>query len=204
MTARLPRPSVSGAFDLVSRVYDLDVVQRVGYRANHDAVLAALAGHGPDRVLDVGCGTGILAARIREELRPALVVGCDASEGMLEKARARTREVRWVQGAAERLPLEDGAVDAAVTTEAFHFFDQPRALRELRRVLEPGGCLVVAVIAPRVPTAAFTRNAPARWPTPRETRRMLEEAGFAVRAQRPVHPRLGLLSPGVATVAIRA
>jgi ubiquinone/menaquinone biosynthesis C-methylase UbiE len=52
--------------------------------------------------------------------------------------------VQWLRGPAEQLPFDDGALDAIVTTSAFHFFDQPAALREFRRVLASGG-LVDAV-----------------------------------------------------------
>jgi ubiquinone/menaquinone biosynthesis C-methylase UbiE len=193
-------PSVVRSFDWISQVYDNPVVQRFVYRANHDAVLSALRAHGATRVADVGCGTGILAARIERELHPEVVYGCDPSPGMLEKARARSGAVRWLQGAAEVLPLDAGAVDAVVTTEAFQFFDQPAALREFRRVLEPQGHVVVAVISPAVPIPGLVLDRiPARWRTPAGMRRLLEETGFEVIRQR----RLRLIGPGVATVAIK-
>jgi ubiquinone/menaquinone biosynthesis C-methylase UbiE len=198
------RPAVVRAFDVISRLYDLGALQRLVYRANHDAVLGELRRIGAQRVLDVGCGTGILATRIQQVLRPERVIGCDPSEGMLDKARARSGDVRWVHGSAERLPLEDGAVDAVVSTEAFQFFDQAAALREFHRVLEPGGSLVLAVITPPVPTGALTRGAAARWRTRGELRRSVEEAGFELNTQRPVRRWLGPLSLGVATVATRA
>ncbi len=198
------RPTVVRAFDVISRLYDLGALQRLVYRPNHDAVLDELRRVGARRVVDVGCGTGILATRIQQLLRPEQVIGCDPSEGMLEKARARSAEVRWLRGSAERLPLEDGAVDAVVSTEAFQFFNQPAALREFRRVLEPGGSLVLAVITPLVPTGALTRGAAARWRTRGELRDIVEQAGFELMLQRPVRGWLGPLSPGVATVATRA
>src|SRR2546429_5182426 len=102
-------PSVVRSFDLISRVYDNPLVQRFGYRPNHDAVVAALRRHGATRVLDVGCGTGILAARVERELGPDVVYGCDPSSGMLAKARERSPSVQWIQGAAEQVPLDDGA-----------------------------------------------------------------------------------------------
>ena len=61
------------------------------------------------------------------------------SEGMLKQAKARSTAVQWLTGPAEQLPFDDGALDAVVTTSAFHFFDQPVALREFHRVLRPGG-----------------------------------------------------------------
>jgi ubiquinone/menaquinone biosynthesis C-methylase UbiE len=198
------RPTVVRAFDVISRLYDLGPLQRLVYRANHDAVLEELRRVGARRVLDVGCGTGILATRVQQLLGPEQVIGCDPSEGMLEKARARSADVRWVHGSAERLPLDDDAVDAVVSTEAFQFFDQPAALREIHRVLEPGGSLVLAVITPLVPTGGLTHGAAARWRTRGELRGIVEQAGFEVAVQRPVRRWLGPLSLGVATVATRA
>ena len=57
---------------------------------------------------------------------------------MLNQARARSDRVRWLKGPAEQLPFDDAALDAVVTTSAFHFFDQPAALAEFHRVLHPG------------------------------------------------------------------
>src|SRR5512135_1722892 len=92
-------------FDTWSRIYDLPLVQRATYRPIHDAVLQALASSPVSRLLDIGCGTGQLAARVKRE-RPTLeVVGCDFSAGMLSRASARDRNVRWVQGDAERMPF---------------------------------------------------------------------------------------------------
>jgi ubiquinone/menaquinone biosynthesis C-methylase UbiE len=202
--ATQPRSSVVAAFDWIARFYDSAVLQRVAYRPNHDAVVSELRLSGAHRVLDVGCGTGILATRIWRDLRPEVVYGCDASLGMLEQARERSGEVRWLHGSAERVPIGDGLLDAVVTTEAFQFFDQPAALREFHRLLEPGGIVVIAVLTPSVPAVnALLRVAPARWPTKGQLRRMLEDARFEVRRQRPVRPLLGPLSPGFATVAVR-
>jgi ubiquinone/menaquinone biosynthesis C-methylase UbiE len=56
---------------------------------------------------------------------------------MLEQARVRSDRVKWMRGPAEQLPFDDGTLDAVVTTSAFHFFDQPAALREFHCVLAP-------------------------------------------------------------------
>ena len=98
---------------------------------------------------DIACSTGILAAQIVSELHPDEVYGVDMSGGMLAQARMRSSEVQWRRGPAEHLPFEDGALDAVVTTSAFHFFDQPAALREFHRVLAPGGLAAVATLSPR-------------------------------------------------------
>lgn len=133
-------------FSVVSHVYDLPMLQSLVYRRNHDVVIGELRRIDAAVVVDVGCGTGVLTERIARELVPARLIGCDASAGMLAKARERDVDVEWLLTRAESLPLEDGSIDAIVCTEAFHFFDQPAALAEFRRVLRPGGSLIVASV----------------------------------------------------------
>ncbi len=209
--ARRPGPH-RGFFDVWSRFYDAPLVQRLTYRPEQDAVLRALrrAAHG--RVLDVGCGTGQLAARIRRELPGAQVFGCDFSRGMLSEAARQERADALVQGTALALPFRTGTFDAVVSTEAFHWFpDQGAALREFLRVLVPKGRLFVSLIHPRLElTSRAGRRLsrllgePARWPTRARMRREVEDAGFRVESQRMVF-RVpgGLLLPSVLTVASR-
>ncbi len=209
--ARRPGPH-RGFFDVWSRFYDAPLVQRLTYRPEQDAVLRALrrAAHG--RVLDVGCGTGQLAARIRRELPGAQVVGCDFSRGMLSEAARQERADALVQGTALALPFRTGSFDAVVSTEAFHWFpDQGAALREFLRVLVPKGRLFVSLIHPRLELTSWagrrlTRlmGEPARWPTRARMRREVEDAGFRVESQRMVlRVPGGLLLPSVLTVASR-
>jgi ubiquinone/menaquinone biosynthesis C-methylase UbiE len=199
-------------FDVWSRFYDAPLVQRLTYRPEHDAVLRALRSGGHERLLDVGCGTGLLSARIVRALPGCGVVGCDFSRGMLERAAARRRGARWVRGDALRLPFADASFDVLVSTEAFHWFpDQPAALTEFRRVLEPGGRLLVSLINP--PVAALSRltqagsallGEPLYWPTRSRMRRQVEAAGFRVEAQRQVFRMpAGLILPSVLTEAVR-
>src|SRR4029077_16896025 len=110
---------------------------------------AQLKAHGADKVADIACGTGILAARIETELHLDQIFGVDMSEGMLAQAKARSSKVTWLTAPAEELPFNDGALDAVVTTSAFHWFDQPAALPEFHRVLKPGGIAAVTTISPR-------------------------------------------------------
>jgi ubiquinone/menaquinone biosynthesis C-methylase UbiE len=165
----------------------------------------------PRRVLDVGCGTGLLAARLHRELDGAVLVGCDFSHGMLVHARGHDAAVSWVQGDAQRLPFRDASADAIVSTEAFHWFpDQRRALAEFFRVLVPGGRLLVALVNPNDAVRAIARlgsraiGQPADWPTRDEMRALFEEAGFAVEAQRRLYRiPAGVLLPPVLTVGRR-
>jgi ubiquinone/menaquinone biosynthesis C-methylase UbiE len=199
-------------FDFWSRFYDAPLVQRLTYQPEHDAVLRSLrrAAHG--RVLDVGCGTGLLAARIGRELPRATVVGCDFSRGMLAKAAVNARFVNLAQGSAVALPFNDASFDAIVSTEAFHWFpDQDAALREFFRLLVPKGRMFVSLVNP--PLESMSRaghrlsrlvGEPARWPTRRRMRSCVEQVGFRVESQRIVlRLPAPFLLPSVLTIAAR-
>lgn len=100
-----------------------------------------------DAVLDLACGTGVLA---REAWRivngRGRVCGVDLNPGMLAVARLRRPEIEWRHGAAEALPFPDASFDVVVSQFGLMFFDdRRRALAELRRVLKSGGRLAVAV-----------------------------------------------------------
>ncbi len=99
------------------------------------------------RVLDVACGTGVLARALARRVRPGgSVVGLDVNDGMLAVARRKAPEVEWVRGAAEALPFPDASFDAVVSQFGLMFFEDRRAaIREMARVLRPGGRLAVAV-----------------------------------------------------------
>jgi ubiquinone/menaquinone biosynthesis C-methylase UbiE len=178
-------------------VYDLPCLQQWVYRPPHDEVIAQLRSHGSRKIADVACGTGILSDRIERELHPGEIYGVDMSEGMLEQAHARSDRVKWLRGPAERLPFDDGTLDAVVTTSAFHFFDQPAAVRDFHRVLAPGGLVVVSALSAR--QSALQAPAGHRWKpqhnaSPAEMRWLFEGAGFAVRDQhripRPLWTRI--------------
>ena len=198
-------------FDAWSRIYDLPFVQAATYRPVHNVVLRALHETRTRRVLDIGCGTGQLAARIRAELPAAAVVGCDFSAGMLQRAAARVDTINWVRGDAGRLPFHDGIFDAIVSTEAFHWFpDQNAALREFHRVLRPGGRLLLALV--NTPTVLVSEamhigsqliGEPFYWPTIAQMRSRVENAGFDVESQRRIFRLPGFLLPPVLTHAVR-
>ncbi|HEX6323440.1 MAG TPA: methyltransferase domain-containing protein [Vicinamibacterales bacterium] len=100
-----------------------------------------------ERVLDVACGTGILTRAAAARAGTAgLVAGLDPGPGMLEVARRLAPAVTWREGVAESLPFSDDAFDAVVSQFGLMFFsDRPAALREMLRVLTPGGRLAIAV-----------------------------------------------------------
>lgn len=187
--------AVTGMWSLLSPAYDLPFLQQWVYRPPHDEVIALLHAHQSRRIADIACGTGVLSARIEEELHPDEIYGVDMSDGMLAQARAKSDRVHWLRSPAEQLPFDDGALDAVVTTSAFHFFDQPAALREFHRVLAPGGLVAVATLSAR----QHFVQVPSRWkpqhnPPPEEMRALFEEAGFTIsdqhRIRRPIWTQL--------------
>lgn len=102
-----------------------------------------------DAVLDVGCGTGVLARGAADRVGPAgRVVGLDLNEGMLTVARRLRPDITWQVGDAADLPFPDGTFDVVVCQSALMFFpDADRALAEMRRVTRPGGRVGVQVYA---------------------------------------------------------
>lgn len=100
-----------------------------------------------DRILDVGCGTGVLTRQLSQIVsNPANLVGVDLSESMLGVAREQCPGVQFHQGSAADLPFADGSFDAVVSSFMLMFVPEPeQALREMYRLVAPGGRLVVSV-----------------------------------------------------------
>jgi SAM-dependent methyltransferase len=137
--------------------YEKDFVPAIF--AQWPPVLAEVAGIKlGDRVLDVACGTGILAREAADRVGPTgRVTGLDLNEAMLAVARRLRAEIDWRHGDAGKLPFEDGAFDVVVSQFALMFFpDQVAALREMWRVLAPRGRLAVAVCAPMARTKGYS------------------------------------------------
>jgi ubiquinone/menaquinone biosynthesis C-methylase UbiE len=178
--------AITRVWGFLAPVYDQPFLQQWVYRPPHDEVIARLRDHQSRKIADVACGTGILSDRIERELHPEAIYGVDMSDGMLAQARARSDRVQWLRGPAEQLPFDDGALDAVVTTSAFHFFDQPAALREFHRVLAPGGLAAVSALSTRqtlLQPPAANRWKPQHNASPAEVRAIFENAGFTVTDQ---------------------
>lgn len=106
-----------------------------------------------ERVLDVACGTGVVARLAGERVGAGgSVVGLDPNPGMLAAARSVTPEasgIEWRQAGAESMPFPDGAFDVVLCQLGLQFVpDKRSALGEMRRVLAPGGRLVLNVVGP--------------------------------------------------------
>ena len=144
---------------------------------------AGMDGTPPAALLDIGCGTGRLLRRAAVRWPTASLVGVDPADGMIDAARRLTPDATFHRGQGESLPLGDACVDAAFSTISFHHWaDQAGGLREVRRVLRPGGrfCLVDIALpgftAPLIPHA--------RIHTRREMAALFAGAGFVVETQR--------------------
>jgi demethylmenaquinone methyltransferase/2-methoxy-6-polyprenyl-1,4-benzoquinol methylase len=199
----LPSEGVRSMFDRIAPVYDsMNRLMTAGLDQRWRREAAEAVVRPGDRVLDACCGTGDLA--IAGAAAGGRVTGIDFSEPMLERARLKAPDIEWIMGDALALPFADGSFDAAtVGFGVRNLSELDKGLRELRRVLRPGGRLAILEITrPRGLLAPFYRlwfdvlipvagkvlpggsaytYLPAsvrRFPDPRGLAELLDEAGF--------------------------
>jgi ubiquinone/menaquinone biosynthesis C-methylase UbiE len=138
-------------FSRWSESYDRCILQWLLFGPSHQVLLRRireLAGDQPQRLLDVGCGTGQFASRLRSVLPRVEVYAIDLVSDMLVKGRHRWQQdqgqILAVQGESDRLPFPSGTFDIVTCANSFHHYPrQDRAIAEMRRVLRPGGRLMV-------------------------------------------------------------
>lgn len=152
-------------------------------------------------VLDAGCGTGLVALLAAPRVGKAgKVVGIDGSEAMLAIARDKAARFGFTQcefqtGDLEALRFEDSAFDAVLSQFALHHTDPDKSLRELYRVLKPGGALVIHewMESPNVPNQVLNELLQQyRVPTPDESLRLVRQ-----HAERVRNFRINISQPGV-------
>lgn len=129
-----------------AEIYEAYFVPALFQEWAHRVVAAAQVRPG-QRVLDVGCGTGVLAREVARRTGPdGSVVGLDANEDMLAVAATRYAGVDWRLGSAEALPFESASFDAVVSQFMLMFVPEPAAaVAEMKRVSKPRGRVAFAV-----------------------------------------------------------
>lgn len=199
---------------LSGRVFESAVPDEVSYldrlaatdtaRSYKSVMFHALDARPGQTVLDLGCGPGTDLSTLAKAVSPSgRVIGIDSSQKMVEQARRRTEGLSAVEvqlGDIHTLPLEDGSIDRARTERVLqHVADPARALAEARRVLRPGGRLVMgepdwdslAIDYPDIEVSrAYTRHVTDKvvrnGVIGRQLARLAPDAGFAVLAVVPV------------------
>jgi demethylmenaquinone methyltransferase / 2-methoxy-6-polyprenyl-1,4-benzoquinol methylase len=155
-TGTLTRTQVRSMFDRIAPVYDaMNHAMTAGLDRRWRRLTAQAVVTPRARVLDACCGTGGLALAAHKA--GGTVTGLDFSGRMLERARRKSAEIEWVVGDLLELPFEDESFDAVTVGFGVRNVDDlARALRELRRVLRPGGRLgILEIVRPKGPSSLF-------------------------------------------------
>jgi demethylmenaquinone methyltransferase/2-methoxy-6-polyprenyl-1,4-benzoquinol methylase len=203
-TGRLEPDAVRDMFDRIAPVYDfMNHAMSLGLDVRWRRMTSRAVVRPDDRVLDVCCGTGDLAIAGREA--GGDVIGLDFSERMLARARRKSDAIEWIRGDATALPFPDDVFDAVtVGFGVRNLDDMESGLRELARVLRPGGrlgCLeitrprgalrpffrlwfdgFVPLVGKALPGGSAYTYLPAsvrRFPGPEDLAAAMERAGFA-------------------------
>lgn len=170
----------------------------------YEAVLEELASHDFTVLADIGCGTGEMLKRIREQYGEGkLLLGVDISPKSIEVAETALRDkAKLVVGDVDDLPLEDRSVDVALNMHSFHHYPHPaRSLKEMRRVLKYGGYLLMVEndypLFKRLKgnirhIVTMHIQGDVKMYSVKELVRMIQKAGLRVEASKPIakHSRL--------------
>lgn len=190
-------------FDCWAADYDASQLQSMLFGPAHEAVVryARLHVPRPGRILDVGCGTGRLAARIAWSYRRAQVAGVDASTQMIKHA-APAPDVHYACAVAEHLPFADAVFGLVVITlSVSHWLSKAAGLAEISRVMAPGAILIAAEVLPVRPP----RHIPVRVPGRRldlthGVPSLIATSGLRIHHVKPIRP----IAVAVNTVLIAA
>lgn len=186
------------SFGSTAENYQHLFVPTIGAPMAEDLVPIAALRRG-ERVLDVACGTGVVTRMAAAAVgQSGSVAGLDIAPAMLKVARESTPDelgIQWCEADAEALPFADGTFDVVLCQMGLQFFPDPLgALREMRRVLAPGGRAVLNVPGPTPPLFAAMEEALGKHVgaraagfahtlfslhDPRELRALMTGAGFA-------------------------
>jgi ubiquinone/menaquinone biosynthesis C-methylase UbiE len=215
MAASRMKDQARREFDGWAHSYDRSILQRLLFEPSYNAFLQWIhAWYSGEtrrrRLLDIGCGTGTLAARVVGADLPFDVVGLDYSFSMCRQGEGKAiqtgvdQRVRFVNADSEHLPFSDGCFDVVTCSNSFHHYPhQEETVRQMRRVLAPGGRLMLIdgfrdnmigwfvfdVCVGSAEKPVF--HAP--WST---VHQYLERAGFA----RIMQHKIGILAPILLTI----
>jgi malonyl-CoA O-methyltransferase len=141
-----PIVPVREAYRLWSRVYDSQPNPMIALEERHlEALLPDLRGR---RIVDAGCGTGRWLSRLTGRDAKELL-GIDSSPEMLDRATARHTGAKLLLGSCERLPLRNAIADVVLSSFVIGYLDSlPRFAAELRRIVRPGGLLLISDLHP--------------------------------------------------------
>jgi ubiquinone/menaquinone biosynthesis C-methylase UbiE len=199
-TQRAPEDRNITRFDRWAETYDRSFLQRRVFEPVHEALLRALGQLQGQRILDVGAGTGTLTVALARQ--SASTVGVDPAPRMIEKAIEKRdgAPASFVVASADALPFRGSSFDGAVASLTVHHWTHAEhGLREVGRVLRPGGTFAIADIDLPGPIRAVLRvvgSPHAGW-SRRELADILYRAGFTrVRAtvRGPLGPRLPIIA----------
>jgi len=142
-------------FEAWAGTYDRSLLNRFLFQPSYRMFLQELQawrGGNPEPfdLLDIGCGTGTFDAMLAGSSLPARVVGLDYAEAMCRVAAGKARQagladrLRYVNADSQHLPFRDASFDAVTCSNSFHHYpDQRAVVRDMKRVLRPGGRLMI-------------------------------------------------------------
>lgn len=164
-------PEGDPTYDSVAELYD-GVFEDITVREDEWRWLGRALPREPVRILDVGCGNGALLLQLGRRVSHG--VGVDASAGMIARARRRAAgagNLHFVQVTSPALPFPDGSFDVVTSLLSFRYLDWDPVMAEIRRVLRPGGRLLIVDMV----------TVPVRW---RELPRLVADAAHAFAGRR--------------------
>ncbi len=214
---RVVKETARGQFEKWALTYDRSWLNELVFYPSIRACLTEIAawkakrGTRPYRVLDVGCGTGTFLSLAAQDMAATHLVGLDYAAEMVRRAAEKfsnlptPERMLAVRADAERLPFADGAFEVVTCCNSFHHYPhQPAAVAEFRRVLAPGGMLVlidgfrdnvIGWVVFDVAVTSIERNVHhAAWS---RVRSLLTDAGFRGVRQR----KMNVLAPLLVTIA---
>ena len=150
------KAAAQSQFDAWAASYDGLILNRLLFHPSYRAIIEeivrhqAQTGRQPGRALDIGCGTGSLLMMLRQANLLQQGVGLDYAERMCHAATDKAKQhgmddrLRFLHGDSEHLPFADASFDVVTSSNSFHHYPhQAAAVAEMRRVLRPGGRLIV-------------------------------------------------------------